>query len=557
MPWKPSVEGEIPTLGWVVLDWMTAMLARPDSEEYEPFVPYPEQEDFILRWYALDPVTGRRRYQRGVLGRPRGWGKSPLLAALAIVEALAPVVPDGWDADGQPVGKPWAEVRTPRVQLAAVSDAQTRNTWEPVLEMLREEAPVHAHYPINPMESFVLLPNRGRIEAVTSSARTIKGARAVFAVLDQTEEWVPSNGGVRLANTMRANAAKVGGTTLESPNAYIPGEDSVAEQSAAFWSAIREGRAKDDGLLYDHREAPGETDMSDRESLIEGLRFAYGCSSGHPDGCVLPHDPPADFHRGHVDLDRLVSTIWDPAQDVQQSRSDFLNQITHASDAWIPRPDWLACQDLTKTVDERDQIVLGFDGSRGRNRGVADATALIGCRVSDGHLFEIRVWEQPPGPAGKGWTPNPLEVDAVVAETFRRFRVVGFYADPSGWSQQVAQWEAKFRHRLRVKATQSAPIAVWPRGKDSRVTEYLTRFHDAVMHQELSHDGSSTLARHVGNARRRATRTGYLIYKAYPDSPDKIDAAYAAVMAWKARTDALALGIGKVSTRPRRKALVL
>src|SRR5690606_27791483 len=162
-----------------------------------------------------------------------------------------------------------------------------------------------------------------------------------------------SNGGVRLANTMRANAAKVGGTTLESPNAYIPGEDSVAEQSAAFWSAIREGRAKDDGLLYDHREAPGETDMSDRESLIEGLRFAYGCSSGHPDGCVLPHDPPADFHRGHVDLDRLVSTIWDPAQDVQQSRSDFLNQITHASDAWIPRPDWLACQDLTKTVDER------------------------------------------------------------------------------------------------------------------------------------------------------------------------------------------------------------
>ncbi len=226
IPWKPSVPGEIPTLGYEVLDWISDMLAAPDRADYEPFVPYREQEDFILRWYALDPVTGRRTYNRGVLGRPRGWGKSPLLAALACVEALGPVVPAGWDANGQPVGRPWADLRTPLVQLAAVSEDQTRNTWAPVLEMLREEAPVHDHVRgLDPMESFVALPNRGRMEQVTSSARTIKGARAVFAVLDQSEEWVASNGGIRLANTMRANAAKVGGTTLESPNAFIPVRD--------------------------------------------------------------------------------------------------------------------------------------------------------------------------------------------------------------------------------------------------------------------------------------------------------------------------------------------
>ena len=76
MPWKPTVEGEVPTLGYHVIDWMTAYLARPDCEGYEPFRPYREQEDFILRWYELDPDTGRRKYMRGVLGRPRGWGKS-------------------------------------------------------------------------------------------------------------------------------------------------------------------------------------------------------------------------------------------------------------------------------------------------------------------------------------------------------------------------------------------------------------------------------------------------------------------------------------------------
>lgn len=551
MPWKPSVEGEVPTLGYGVLDWISEMLAAPDRAEYEPFVPYREQEDFILRWYALDPTTGRRKFNRGVLGRARGWGKSPLLAALACAEALGPVVFAGWDADGQPVGKPWAEVRTPVIQLAAVSEEQVRNTWAPVLEMLRAEAPVHSYVPqLDVMDTFINLPNRGRMSAITSSARTVKGARAVFAVLDQSEEWVPSNGGVRLANTMRANAAKVGGTTLESPNAYIPGENSVAEQSAAYWSAIREGRAKDDGLLYDHREAPPETDMSDRQSLIDGLRVAYGDSSAHPGGCVI-HDEPCS--PGHVDLDRLVATIWDPAQDVQQSRSDFLNQITHASDSWVSQQEWAACFDGTKVVEPGDVVVLGFDGSRGRLRGKADATALIGCRVSDGHLFEVGVWEQRDGE--KDWSPPVVQIDAAVRSAFDNWTVVGFYADPSGWTEHVARWEAAYGRRLKVKGTAKNPMMVWPNGKSSAVVEHVERLYQAIvtsgeakaqeLEPELTHDGTFALTRHVTNARRRKTRTGYLLYKAYPDSPDKIDAAYAAVMAWKARLDALALGMDK------------
>jgi hypothetical protein len=546
------VPGEIPTLGWEVIDWITEYLATPDAIDYEPFVPYREQEDFILRWYALDPATGRRRYNRGVLGRPRGWGKSPLLAALACVEALGPVVFDGWDADGQPVGKPWSLVRTPIVQLAAVSEEQANNTWSPVLDMLRPEAPIFDSEfgsGLEPMETFVNLPGGGKMSKVTSSARTIKGARAVFAVLDQSEEWVPSNGGVRLANTMRANAAKVGGTTLESPNAFIPGEQSVAEDSAAYWDAIQAGTSRDDGLLYDHREAPADTDMSDRESLISGLRVAYGDSSAHNGGCVI-HQPPCS--PGHVDLDRLVSTIWDPAQDVQQSRSDFLNQITHASDAWVSGPEWNACFDGTKVIGDQDAVTLGFDGSRGRIRGKADATALIGCRVSDGHLFEIGVWEARDGE--KDWTPPVIEIDAAVREAFRRWKVLGFYCDPSGWTEHVARWEAAYGRRLQLKATQANPLSVWPKGKSSAVVEHVERLRQAIvtageakardLPPELTHDGSHLLTRHVLNARRRKVSTGYLLYKAYPDSPAKIDAAYAAVMAWKARLDAVAKGIG-------------
>jgi phage terminase large subunit-like protein len=542
MPWKPPEPGAVPSLGFEVIDWISEMLAAPDRGEYEPFVLYPEQEDFVLRYYEINPATGKRRFRRGVISRPRGWGKSPFLAALAIVEALGPVVPDGWDADGQPVGKPWAEVRTPLVQIAAVSETQTKNTWAPLLEML--QGPVLDEYPgLEPLDSFVNLP-RGRIEPITSSARTVKGNKPVFAVLDQTEEWVRSNNGLRLAETMRINAAKVGGTTIESPNAYIPGEGSVAEESAAFWSKIREGRAKDDGLYYDHREAPPETDLTDRDSLLAGLAYAYGNS--------------ADRNGGHVDLDTIVATIWDPATDPQTSRADFLNQITHASDSWISQPEWAGVAAPDKVVGRGEEIVLGFDGSRRRNRGVTDATALVGCRVSDGHLFLLGCWEQPDGPFGQDWQVPTVEVLATVEEAFRDYKVVGMYADPARWESHVAKWEADHGRRLKLKASTQHPIEWWMTGgRAFQIVRALEKFRSSVVDGELSHDGSSVLMRHVLNARRRESRSGIQIMKEHPDSPRKIDAAIAAVLAWQCRVDAMAKGLGRKKAGKSGRVVVL
>ena len=98
-----------------MIDWITENLVTPDlGLDEKPFLPYPEQEEFILNFYRINPQTGRRAIRRGVLSRPRGWGKSPFAAALMAVEALGPVVFDGWDAQGQPVGKPWAEIRVTR-----------------------------------------------------------------------------------------------------------------------------------------------------------------------------------------------------------------------------------------------------------------------------------------------------------------------------------------------------------------------------------------------------------------------------------------------------------
>lgn len=528
MPWRPSEPGEIPTLGFLILDWMSEYLATPDRSEFEPFVPTMEQAQFIINFYAVDPYTMKRKYRRGVISRPKGWGKSPLLSAIACAEALAPVVPAGWDADGQVVGKEWHLVRNPWVQLLAVAEDQTRNAWAPLLEMLREGSVIDEYPGLEPMETFVNLPHKGRIEFSTSAAVSKEGQKPTFVVMDQTEEWKPSNGGVRLAETARRNLGKVGGTSIEAPNAFIPGEDSVAEASANYWSLIKEGRARDDALLYDHREWPPETDMQDRESMLKGLSYVYGES--------------AECNGGWVDLERLVAEIWDPATNPQNARRYYGNAITHAIDSWVSQPSWAACENRSEIVADGDTIVLGFDGSRHRSDAVADATALVGVRVADGHMFTLGVWEQPDN--NRDWWVPTAEVDATVREAFRRFKVTAFYADPAAdWRSFVAGWERDFNDKLTVKVTRDHPIEWWMGGQNLTKTVRATdQMYSAIQHKELSHDGGASMTRHVLNARRRSTRVGIQIAKEFPESPRKIDLAVAGILAWQARLDALAMG---------------
>ena len=524
MPWKPRRPGEVPTLGWHVLDRMSELLAAPDRPEYEPFVPTREQAKFVLEWFSVDPVTGARRFRRGCYSRPKGAGKSPFLSAVAIAESLFDVVPAGWDARGQPVGRPWADMRTPWVQICAVSEDQSRNAWLPLLEMLREGPILDAYSGLEPMDTFVNLP-KGRIEFVTASAVSREGNRPCHVLMDQVESWLPSNGGVKLAATLRRNLAKTGGTSIEAPNAYIPGEGSVAEDTAEFARRIIEGRARAGGLLYDHREAPPETDLGDRGSLLAGLRYAYGDSTW-------------------VDLDRIVAEIWDPATDPQDARRYYLNQVTHAADSWLSQPEWAGCADPAKVLHDGDVVTLGFDGSKSRRRGVADATALVVCRVADGHCELVRAWEQPDGPPGDDWEVPTVEVDAEVADVHKRFKVAGFYADPARWESYIAAWEARHGTRYRVKATQRHPIEWWiTGGRSALVAKAVDQVHTAVVGRGMTHDGGSVLTRHVLNARRDARPQGVWLRKDHRDSPRKIDAAWALTLAWRARLDAVAAGV--------------
>ena len=545
MPWQPLDEyDEFPTLGYDVADWMTSYLLQPDIDDSIPVVPTQEQLDFLIDLYEIDPQTRKRVKSRAVLSRPRGWGKSPFLAAICCVEAMGPVLCDGWDADGQPVGIPWARRLTPLVQVTATTDDQTANTWTPLLEMLRG-SDAEDEYGVEAMDSFVTM-RRGKIEKRTSSATSVKGARAVMAVLDQTETWLPGNGGPKLAKTLRNNATKLGGVTIETPNAYTIGERSVAETTARFAELVAEGKVKPEAarrLLYSHREAPLTTDISNRESLIEGLRIAYGDASGDPRGCLI-HEPACT--PGWVDIERTADDFWEPDNDPAEMCADFLNQINSASDAWLTMPELRAIEDHDKKISSNEPITLGFDGSEGRKIGIADSTVLIGYSITQKHLFKIGIWSQPDGPKGEGWQPPRLEIEQKIRETFERFNVVGFYADPSaGWAQDVKTWEARYSKRLKAKISANEPIR-YPQRNVTATCENFAQLLSAIRQEMVTYDGDPTMTAHFLNARKSPRQAGYVLVKPADDQDySKIDATWGAMFAYKAGLDALGKGASK------------
>lgn len=557
MVWVPlDGDDEFPTLGYQVADWMTEFLLRPDTSEQEPFVPTLEQIEFLAELYRLDPFSGRRVIHRAVLSRPRGWGKSPFVAGIAAAEAMGPVRCDGFDAQGQPVGVPWSYFRTPRVALAATTEDQVANTFDALKEMI-ELSPAEFEFGAEVQTDRVVLP-RGEIEVVSASATSIKGKRHVAAVLDQTETWLPGNRGVKLAQTMRNNATKLNGVTVETPNAFTIGEGSVAERSAKFHEQIQAGKVKDGdakrSFLYDHRSAPLDTDQGDHGSLIEGLRVAYGDSAKDPRGCAIhePSCPP-----GWVNLERIAADFWDTSNDPAQMSADFLNIIGAASDSWVTGPELRAIEDSSKVISGVEPVTLGFDGSEGRQRGIADSTVLIGYSVAQKHIFKVGVWEQPDGPAGEGWQPPVLEVEQTVKEFFESHNVVGFYADPSaGWAGLVKDWEATYSKRLRVHASSKEKPVEWPKRLVNRTCEGFAQLLSEIRQGTVTYDGDPVLTRHFLNARKDPRRAGYVLKKA-DDNQDygKIDASYGAMFAYYAGLDAIGKGVLKARVRrkiPRR-----
>lgn len=492
------------SLGYDILDWGQTFLAQPDgANKGDTWTYTKEQARFILWFYAVDE-RGRFLFRRALLARPKGWGKSPLLAAISCTELLGPVAFDGFDSYGNAVGRP---SYSPLIQLAAVSEAQTDNTMSLVIEMLGEGHAVD-YYNLDIGKSRILVPG-GKLEPVTAQAKSREGQRPTFAVLDETHLWVPSNGGDKLAATIRRNLGKINGRSVETTNAYLPGEESVAEDSQAYWESINRGEVADPGLMYDFRQAPADTPYERSEARRSGLVMVYGDA--------------AKENGGWVDLDRIEQEMDDPATKEADGRRFYFNQITQGSLQWMDPQKWESCFDKhLRPLDKSDPITLGFDG------GIRDdSTALVACRIEDGAIFPIKVWEKPEG--SKDWEVDFVSVDLFVREYLNSWNVVRMNCDPAYWQDIVGRWASDF----------DGIVWEWWTNRKKAMAEANERFHTAVMTKNIKHKNDPVLTRHVLNAHIEETPWGDLLRKDIRGGSRKIDAAIAGILAFEARGEAI------------------
>lgn len=501
------------TLGWYILAWAFKYLQQPDGPDAgEPFLFTDEQMRLILWWYAVD-AEGRFLYNSGVIRRMKGWGKDPLAAAMCLIELCAPTAFSHFNEASEAVGKPQP---APWVQVAAVSRDQTRNTFTLFPTMispaLREEYGLEIH------KEIIHKKAGGRVEAVTSSPKSLEGGRSHFVIMNETQFWLENNNGHEMAGAIQGNVAKGRGGSfrrLSICNAHRPGEESIAEQDYEAFEKIAGGQSNFSKFFYDALEAPSDTDMEDYSSLERGLSVARGDSTW-------------------LDIPRLIEEIADPRTIRSEARRKYLNQIVAAEDAWIAPWEWDVLANKHLELRDGDMITLGFDGSRGR-----DHTALCACRVDDGTIFLLNAWNPESYPNKK--IPSSA-VDKAVREAFSRFDVVSFRADVKEFESYIDQWSADYQRQLVVKASPGNWIAYDMRSKGKR--DFLIeceRFKNAVLDGGLKHDGNPVLRQHIVNARQRPSDTYDMvgIGKESKDSPRKIDAAVTAVLAFGARQEYL------------------
>jgi hypothetical protein len=526
------------SLGWNAVAWIESFCVHgPGDVEGEPVSLDDEFVELVVDAYALDE-RGRRAYDSVHISRAKGRAKSELAGFIALFEGFGDCRFDRWAhggeprlwrgqeigdtyLPGEPIGRP---VTHPFIRCLATEEGQAGNTYDNIYFNLTN-GPLARGLPRDAAGlTRTILPHGGEIVPSTASSAAKDGGKETHAVFDEVHLYTLADL-KRMYRTVRRNLAKRKAAepwSLETTTMFAPGEESVAEESHRLARLILAGKTRRARLFFDHRYHPADFDLTDERLLRAALREVYG--------------PFADV----MDLERIINEFYDVRNPLNDSIRYFLNCETSAADAWLSHTEIAGAVDATKVVADGEMIGLGFDGSKGSAPDrVADSTAIVATRISDGHQFEV-------GVAGKDWSPPEHEVEAVLAATHERYQVVGFFGDPAGWTEPMARWSSRWGVHYLVKKTRDQPIK-WKTNQHTHWAETLKAYHDSIVTGATTIDGSAAFVRHLGNARRRVTKSGITISKATPESPDKIDLTIAGTYSYAVRIAALELGVLNVA----------
>ena len=518
-----------PTLGPQVCDFIENYLVfGPGDLRGAPAVLDDEKRALIWRIYEVYPQdhiqAGRRRFKRVGLSLAKGLAKTEFAAWIVACELHheAPVRCIGWDKHGNPIGGP---VTDPYIPMVAYTEEQSDELCYGTLKTILEEGPLHDDFDIG-LERITRKRGDGKAISLSTSPDARDGARTTFSVADETHRWTLA----RLKEThqtMMANLPKrkeADAWALEVTTAPEPGAGSVAENTMNYAKAILEGRVKDSRLFYFHRQASEDNKLETEEDARAAVIEASGAAAAWRD------------------IDAIVELWRDPTTDRTYWERVWCNRLVKSANKAFDIKQWDTLIKKENPVKDGDMITLGFDGAM-----FYDSTGLVATHLATGYQWVVGVWECPP--LKKDWQVPEAEVDQAVKETFERYHVWRMYADPPYWQAWISKWAGEYRLNESSGKPEERVVEWWT-NRRKQMSYTLEAFETSIKTGELNHDGDKNLSRHIANAfkqdlqmRDEAGKALWLIRKERPDSPNKIDLAMAAVLSWRARLDAIALGI--------------
>ena len=509
-----------PTLGPFVADWIADnAIHGPGEVMGEPAMLSEDHLGFLYRLFELRP-DGSRKYRRACFSRAKGSAKTEMAAWIALVEAFGPARCAGFDTDGEPVP---TRAKSPDVMTLATEEGQAGLCYS-VIYLNLTEGPLAATPGLDAGRTRVYLPDGGVIRAGSAGAASKDGMRPSLLIADETHLMTLRELKEMHATAWRGIFKRPNALLLETTTSFRPGEGSIAEAAMETYKNLDAAGSDRLGVLYDHRGASCEfAALDDPDVRMAALLEAYGSAASY------------------MPLDELVAVYDAPDTDKVQWARYWANMVVTAADSFIDPAAWGRVVDATRCLHDGDLITLGLDTSL-----IDDGTALVACRVGDGHVQRLGYWQKPSGNAGVDWSVPYHEVDAAVRSAFDIYRPTRLYADPQYVHSYLDQWSLDFGAKK---------IVSWPTNRAIPMSAALQRFFVAVKVGEgISHDGDTLLAAHVGNARTWLSQGRILVRKEYKHSSKKIDALIAAVLAFEAAADSRAAAEDVETIPARRRA---
>ncbi len=421
---------------------------------------------------------GKRKHRRALIGLPRKNGKS--------------AINSGFGIHGLITGGHGAEV-----YACAADKDQAKIVFGVAKTMV--EADEELSKLIKVYRDVLEVPTSGSIfKALSSEAFTKEGLNPTLVIYDELHAAPTDELYDVMLNAFgtRKDPLLIAITTAGVKSDQTGG-DSICYRLFNYGVDLVTGTVEDDSFFFAWWGCEDNADPSKPESW-------QGSNPGYGD--LLDPEDFSSVYATHV----AKGTVND-------FKTKRMNMWVSQVKAWMPDNAWAAQYHEFDFVPPKKGVVLGFDGSKN-----GDSTALVACTVEpDPKVIVVEVWEKPTDKQeAVDWKVPRAEVKEKIRECCRKWNVREVAADEYIWVGE-----------LEELAEEGIPVVSFPQTM-TRMGPATQRFFELVVtNKRLWHDGNKVLARHIGNAKIKTDLRGSRLVKDTVNSPRRIDAAVAAVMA--------------------------